>query len=64
MDNFNIVLNKLEASIVKTPTNLLPEPMEPNRQVGLTIYELAHGCTFMVIGNVFGISESLATQNL
>ena len=61
-DNFNIILNRIEASIVKTPTNLVPEPIEPNRQLGLTTYKLAHGCTFTVIGNVFRISESLATQ--
>ena len=61
-DKFNIILNRIEASIVKTPTDLVLEPIEPNRQLGLTIYKLAHGCTFTVIGNVFGISESLATQ--
>ena len=54
-DNFNIILNRIEASIVKTPTNLAPEPIEPNRQLGLTIYKLAHGCTFTVIDDVFGI---------
>ena len=52
----------MEASIVKTPTNLVSEPIEPNRQLGLTVYKLAHGCTFTVIGDVFGISEFLATQ--
>ena len=61
-DNFNIILNRIEASIVKTPTNLDPEPIEPNRQLGLTIDKLAHGCTLTVIGDVFGISESFATQ--
>ena len=61
-DNFNITLNIIEASIVKAPTNLVPEPIEPNRQLGLTIYKLAHCCTFTVIGDVFGISESLATK--
>ena len=30
-DNFNIILNGIEASIVKTSTNLLPEPIEPDR---------------------------------
>ena len=60
--NFNIILNRIEASVVKTPTNLVPEPIKPNRQLGLIIYKLAHGCTFTVIGDVFGISESLATQ--
>ena len=59
-DNFNIILSRIEASIVKT--NFVPEPIEPNRQLGLTIYKLAHSCTFTVIGNVFGISNSLASQ--
>ena len=63
LDNFNIILNRIEASIViVNPTNLVPEPIEPNRQLGLTIYKLACGCTFTVKGNVFGILESLATQ--
>ena len=41
-DNFNIILNRIEASIVKTPTNHVPEPIEPNRQLGLTTYKSAH----------------------
>ena len=41
-DNFNIILNRIEASIVKTPTNLVPEPIEPDRQLESTIYKLAH----------------------
>ena len=61
-DNFNIILNRKEASIVKTPTNLVPEPIEPNRQLGLTIHKLAHSCTSTVISDVYGICESLATQ--
>ena len=40
-DNFNIILNRIEASIVKTPTNLVPEPIEPDRQLESTIYKLA-----------------------
>ena len=62
-DNFSIILNRIEASFVKTPPNLVPEPTEPNRQLGLTIYKLAHGCTFTVIRDVFGISKYLATQS-
>ena len=63
LDNFNIILNRIGASIViVNPTNLVPEPIEPNRQLGLTIYKLARSCTFTVKGNVFGILESLATQ--
>ena len=39
-NNFNIILNRIEASTVKTPTNIVPEPTESNRQLGLTIYKL------------------------
>ena len=60
--NFNIILNRIEASIVKTITHLVPEPIEPNRQIWPTIYKIAHGCTFTVIDDIFGISASLATQ--
>ena len=59
-DNFNIILNKIEASV----TNLVPEPIEPIIQLALTIFKLAYVCTFMVTGDVFGISESLATQTI
>ena len=61
-DNFKIILNRKEASIVKTPTNLVPEPTEPNTQLRLTIHKLAHSCTFTVISDVYGICESLGTQ--
>ena len=65
LDNFNIFLNRIEAStVIVNPTNLVPDSIEPNRQLGLTIYKLACGCTFTVKGDVFGILESLATQML
>ena len=51
-DNFNIILNRIEASIVEMPTNPVPEPIEPNRQLGLTIYKLARSCIFTFIDNI------------
>ena len=63
-DNFNIILNRIEASIVKTPANLIPEPIERNRQLGLTIYKLAHGCTFTIIGDVFSNFRVPCNSNL
>ena len=51
-DNFNIILNRIESSIVKMPTNPVPEPIEPNRQLGLIIYKLAHSCIFTFIDNI------------
>ena len=62
--NFNIILNRIESSIVKTLTNVVPKPIEPHKQVGLTIYKLVHVCTFTVIGDGFGISESLELKRL
>ena len=58
---WNFRLTK-EASIIKRPTNFVPEPIQPNRQLGLTISKLPQGCTCTVIGDVFEISESIATQ--
>ena len=31
-DNFNIIVYRIEASILKKPTNLVPEPIEKNRR--------------------------------
>ena len=61
-DNFNIILYRIEASILKIPTNIVPEPIEKNRKIGLKIYKLAQCFTVTVKSDVFGISESLATQ--
>ena len=37
-DNFNIIVKRIEASIVKTPTNLVPEPIEPIAQISTRLY--------------------------
>ena len=39
-----------------------PNPIEDHRQLGLRIYRLAHGCSFKVIMDTFGVSQSLATE--
>ena len=52
----------MQPFIQKTPTHLVPEPIEPEKQLALTIYRLAHGCSFIVISNLFGISKSLAVK--
>lgn len=41
---------------------MVPNPIEPDRLLGLTIYRLAHGCTFPVVRDIFTISKSLATK--
>ena len=41
---------------------MVPNPIEDHRQLGLTIYRLVHGCSFKVIMDIFGVSQSLATE--
>ena len=58
-DIFEYILEEIRPDIIKTPTNFEPHPIEPHRQLGLTLYRLAHACDFQVIEDVFGISKSL-----
>ena len=48
--------------IIKEVTNMVPEPIEDHRQLALTIYRMAHGCSFNVLKDIFGVSKSLATK--
>ena len=41
---------------------MVPNPIEPYRQLALTIYRMAHGCSFKVLKYNFGVPQSLATQ--
>ena len=41
---------------------MVPNPIEDHLQLGLTIYRLAHGCSFKFIMDIFGVSQSLATE--
>ena len=58
-DIFEYILEEIRPDIIKTPTNFEPHPIEPHRQLGLTLYRLAHACEFQVIEDVLGISKSL-----
>ena len=42
--------------------NLNRDPIEPHRQLGLTLYRLGHGCSYTVIEDLFGISMTLAAN--
>ena len=37
-------------------------PIKPERQLGLTIYHLAHACSFPVVNDLYGISKSVSTK--
>ena len=38
------------------------KPTTPEQQLGLTLYRLAHGCSFSTVADLFGVSISLAGQ--
>ena len=61
-ETFNIILDHIREDIKKQPTNLESFPTTPEQQLGLTLYRLAHGCSFSAVVNLFGVSISLAGQ--
>ena len=59
---FNFSLCRIEQGNIKEPTVMVPNTTEPHRQLAITIYRMAHGCSFKVLKYIFCISQSLATQ--
>ena len=43
---------------------VVSDAIENHKQPILTIYRLAHGCSFKVLKNLFGVSQSVATETL
>ena len=60
--DFEYILAAITPHIRKEPTVMIPEPIECHRQLALTLYRLAHGCSFKVLKDVFGVSQSVATE--
>ena len=54
---FNLLLNTLWDGLVLTPTIFAPEPTSPDRLLAALLYKLAHGVTYTVLEDVFGISK-------
>ena len=42
---FEVILGEISTFITKTPTNFHPNLIEAHRQLALTLYRLAHGCS-------------------
>ena len=61
-ESFEFILDRIQHLIEKTPTKMVPNPIESHRQLALTIYRIAHGCSFKVLKDLFGVSQSLATE--
>ena len=56
------MLQRIEIYIVEELTNMVPFSIEPHRQLGITLYRCAHGCTVSTVADLFGVSMSLAEQ--
>ena len=61
-ENFEFIVYRIRPMIIKEVTNMVPELIEDHRQLALTIYRMAHGCSFNVLKDIFGVSKSLATK--
>jgi hypothetical protein len=61
-ESFEYIFTVIGPSIAKTPTNLVPNPIETHGQLGLTLYRLAHGSSYQVLEDVFGVSKALASE--
>lgn len=55
-ETFELILNEIRVEIFKEPTRFKPEPTSPDCQLAITLYRLAHGCTFTVLEDLFGES--------
>ena len=61
-ETFNFVLNGTHDDIVMSPTNLRPFLTPPNRQLAMTLYRFATGCTYSALSDLFGVSVSAANK--
>ena len=59
---FNFILDGIYGDIILTPTNLKLNPTSPDRQLALTIYRLAAGCTYSTLSDLLGVSVSAASK--
>ena len=53
---FNFILGEVHEKLLLKPTNMKPYPTSPDRQLGLTIYRLATGCSCKTLSALFGLS--------
>ena len=52
-ETFQFILGEIKDVIKKEPTRMKPHPTPPATQLALCLYRLAHGCTFLTVGDHF-----------
>ena len=59
-ETFEFILAEIENDIVKQPSRMKPNPTPPATQLAICLYRLAHGCTFLTVGDLFGAAAPTA----
>ena len=59
-DTFRFILAEIKNDITKQPTPMKPNPTPPATQLAICLHRLAHGCTFLTVGDLFGIAAPTA----
>ena len=61
-ETFEYIIGEIRLDIKKEPTNLKSNPTSDDRQLAITLYRLAHGCSFSTLSGLFGVSISLGGE--
>ena len=61
---FNFILGAIYENTIFNPTNLKTNPISPDQQLALTVYQVATGCTYSSLSDLFGVSVSAASNFL
>ena len=59
-ETFHFILGVIREDIAKQPTIMNPYPAPPNTQLAICLYRLTHGCTFLTVGDLFGVAAPTA----
>ena len=59
-ETFDFILNENSDEIAKKPTRMKPNPTSPSTQLAVCLYRLAHGCSYLTQGDLFGIAAPAA----
>ena len=55
-ETFDFIIERIAHLTHKEPTYMAPNPIEDQRQLGLIIYRMPHGCLLKAITNMFWVS--------
>ena len=63
-ETFEYIIGEIRLAIKKEPTNLKPNPTSDDRQLAITLYRLAQGCSFSTRSDLFGVSITLGSDEV